>query len=173
MSAFPPAWRIEPLTRDHDRAAFTCGVEQLDRYLRQQARQDAQNRAAMPFVLLTADNHIAGYYTLSAATILVRDVPLEIVKQQKWPRYPELPAILIGRLASALAFRGMRVGEMLLMDALKQVWCLTAIAALAVVVDAKDDSARQFYLKYDFLPFPDRPNRLFLPIKTIEQLFRD
>jgi hypothetical protein len=59
------------------------------------------------------------------------------------------------------------------MDALHRAWLQSQhIASLAIVVDAKDESARQFYLRYDFLSFPDRPNRLFLPMKTVEQLFQ-
>jgi GNAT superfamily N-acetyltransferase len=165
--------RIEPLTRDYDRAAFSCGIEPLDRYLRQQARQDATKRAAAPFVLLTLENRIAGYYTLSAATIIVTDLAPAIVKKYKWPRYPELPATLIGRLAIDLAFRGQGLGELLLLDAMKRAWSQVEIASLAVLVDAKDDRARQFYLRYGFLEFLDRPNRLFLPMKTIEKLFAD
>jgi predicted GNAT family N-acyltransferase len=134
--------------------------------------QDADKKAAVPYVLVTAENHIAGYYTLSSTIIITTDVSPEIVRQQRWPRYPELPATLIGRLASSLAFRGRRIGELLLMDAMKRAWLQSQhIASLAVIVDAKDDSVRQFYIKYDFLPFPDRYNRLFLPMKTIEKLF--
>ena len=73
-----PAFRVEPLG-DHDRAAFSCGVEPLDRYLREQAGQDARKHAAAPFVLLTAANRIAGYYTLSATVILADDLPIVIL----------------------------------------------------------------------------------------------
>ena len=173
MATLHPEFRIEPLSRQHDRATFSCGVEPLDRYLRQQAMQDADRRAAVPYILLTADNRIAGYYTLSSAIILATEVSPEIARQQRWPRYPELPATLIGRLASSLAFRGRGIGKFLLMDALHRAWLQSQhIASLAIVVDAKDESARQFYLRYDFLSFPDRPNRLFLPMKTVEQLFQ-
>jgi GNAT superfamily N-acetyltransferase len=163
--------RFEPLTRDYDRAAFSCGVEPLDRYLRVQARQDATKRAAAPFVLLTPDNRIVGYYTLSAASIVVTDLTPDVVKKYKWPRYPELPATLIGRLALDLAFRGRGLGDMLLMDALRRAWSHTEIASLAVLADAKNAAAMQFYLKHGFLPFLDRPNRVFLPMQTIAQLF--
>jgi predicted GNAT family N-acyltransferase len=170
VSHSQPAYRIEPLRREHNRAAFSCGVAALDRYLREQATQDARNYAAAPFVLVTPENRIAGYYTLSSAIIVAEHLSPDIAKQHKWPRYPELPATLIGRLASDRAFRGKRIGELLLMDALKRV-CQSDIASLAVLVDAKDDAARQFYLKYGFLSFPDRQNRLFLPRKTFEKLF--
>lgn len=169
MTDSQPAFRIEPLS-DHDRTAFSCGVEALDRYLRERASQDARNRAAAPFVLLTAENRIAGYYTLSSSIILADDLPPETIKQLKWPRYPELPATLIGRLARDITFRGQRIGELLLIDALKRA--LNAeIASLAVIVDARDEHARQFYAANGFMSFPDTPNRLYLPMKTVEKLF--
>jgi GNAT superfamily N-acetyltransferase len=164
-----PAFRIEPLG-DHHRAAFSCGVETLDRYLREQATQDARKRAAAPFVLVTAENRIAGYYTLSSSIILAEDLPPETIKQLKWPRYPELPATLIGRLARDVTFRSQGIGGLLLVDALKRA-LRAEIASLAVIVDAKDDPARQFYLAHGFIPFPDTKNRLYLPMKTVENLF--
>lgn len=164
-----PAFRIEPLG-DHDRAAFSCGVEALDRYLREQAAQDARKRAAAPFVLVTAENRIAGYYTLSSSIILADDLSPETIRPLKWPRYPELPATLIGRLARDVAFRGQGIGKLLLVDALKRA-SRAEIASLAVIVDAKDDHARQFYIDQGFIPFPDTRNRLFLPMKTVEKLF--
>jgi GNAT superfamily N-acetyltransferase len=164
-------FRIEPLG-DHDRAAFSCGVEALDRYLRERAGQDARRKAATPFVLVTGENRIAGYYTLSANIILAEDLSAETLKQLKWPRYPELPVTLIGRLARDSAFRGQGIGELLLMDALKRALKASAqVASLAVVVDAKDEEARRFYGRYGFVLFPDERNRLYLPMKTIEKLF--
>jgi ribosomal protein S18 acetylase RimI-like enzyme len=165
-----PSFRIEPLG-DHDRAAFACGVEALDRYLREQAGQDARRRAAAPFVLVTQDNRIAGYYTLSASVIMADDLPAETVKKLKWPRYQQLPATLIGRLARDLSFRGQRIGELLLVDALKRAFENVEIASLAVIVDAKDEDARRFYERYGFLSFPDTRSRLYLPMKTVGRLF--
>jgi predicted GNAT family N-acyltransferase len=163
-------FRIEPLG-NHNRAAFSCGVEVLDRYLREQAGQDARRKAAMPFVLMTGENRIAGYYTLSANIILAEDLPVETVKKLKWPRYPELPVTLIGRLARDSVFRGQGIGELLLIDALKRALTTSAqVASLAVVVDAKDEEARRFYSTYGFLSFPDERKRLYLPMKTIEKL---
>ena len=171
MSDSQSGFRIEPLG-DHDRAAFSCGVEALDRYLREQAGQDARRKAAMPFVLVTGENRIAGYYTLSANIILAKDLSAEMVKKLKWPRYPKLPVTLIGCLARDSAFRGQGIGELLLMDALKRVLRTSAqVASLAVVVDAKDDEAWRFYGRYGFLSFPDERKRLYLPMKTVEKLF--
>lgn len=123
-------------------------------------------------MLLTGDNRIAGYYTLSASIILAGDVPTERLKKLKWPRYPELPATLIGRLARDLRFRGQGIGDLLLMDALRRVFFNDEIASLAVIVDSKGEHARRFYEQYGFLSFSDTRNRLYLPMETIGQLLR-
>jgi hypothetical protein len=122
--AVPQFRDIEPLGQKHDklRAAFSCGAESLDRYLKQQAGQDAKRRAAVPYVLVSTDNRIAGYYTLSSDNIRADDLPSEIVKQVKLPRCPVIGATLIGRLARDLSFRGQGVGELLLVDDLKMRW---------------------------------------------------
>ena len=162
---------IEPLGKTHDRAAFSCGVPALDRYLQKQAGQDAQRYAAAPFVLCEGDSPaVLGYYTLSAISIDVGKLPDETAR--KLPRYPEIPATLIGRLAVDQHRRGERLGEFLLMDALcRSLRQAGEIAAAAVVVDAKDDRARRFYEAYDFQIFPDRPDQLFLPMAAVKKLF--
>ena len=171
MNAQQPELHIEPLG-DHDRAAFSCGSEQLDRYLKQQASQDARENVAVPFVLVTPKKRVVGFYTLSAAAIQADDLPPELLKKLRLPRYPELPATLIGRLAVNAAFRGQRLGELLLLHALKRSWMSSRqVASLAVIVDAKDEPARQFYLRYDFLTFPENEHRLFLPMQTVGKLF--
>lgn len=171
MNPSRPAFRIEPLG-GHDRAAFSCGVEPLDRYLREQAGQDARKHAAAPFVLLTPGNRVAGYYTLSSTIVLAEDLPEEDIKKLKWPRYPQLPATLIGRLARDIAFRGQRIGELLLLDALKRAFgSIGTVASLAVIVGVKDEHARQFYSKYGLLSFPDAQDRMYLPMRTAERLF--
>ena len=170
----PPFHDIEPFGEKHKplRAAFRCGVEPLDRYLKQQATQDAKRRAAVPYVLVSHDNYIAGYYTLSSDNIRVDDLPPELVKQLNLPRYPVMGATLIGRLARDLAFRGKGIGEILLIDALKVALATSEkIASAAVVVDAKDDHATNFYSGFGFMPFPDSVKRLFLPMQTVETLF--
>jgi len=169
-----PFRAIEPLGDKHSqlRAGFSCGVEALDRYLKAQASQDAKKRAAAPYVLVSEDNRIAGYYTLSASNIRVDDLPPELVKRLNLPRYPVIGATLIGRLARDLSFRGKGIGELLLIDALRVSLAMSRkIASAAVVVDAQDDNAHRFYLKFGFIVFPDTANRLFLPMRTIEKLF--
>lgn len=142
----------------------------LDRYLHQQAGQDRRRRLAAPFVCYDREARlIAGYYTLSATSILPADLPAE--ETRSFPRYGHFPATRIGRLAVDRRYRGQGFGELLLLDALAR--CLAEanqIAAMAVVVDAKDDAARAFYEHYHFRRFEEHPYRLYLPLATIERL---
>ena len=81
-------------------------------------------------------------------------------------------ATILGRLAVSTDFRGQRIGETLLMDALHRCLELSRqVASAGVIVDAKDDSAVSFYKKYGFLELPTVKRRLFLPMGTIERLF--
>ena len=174
----PPADRqflyfVEPLGRHHDRAGFSCGNETLDRYLKEIARQDARRLVAAPFVLIdeTAPKTILGYTTLSSFSVSLADLPEEVAR--KLPAYPNVPVTLLGRLAVDHRYQGRGLGTFLLMDALRRAWVESSqIAAVAVVVDAIDKQAVRFYKRFDFIPFPERPNRLFLPMKTIAALFR-
>ena len=178
-----PTWLIEPLGRRHDRAAFSCAKPALDRYLKNQAGQDARRHIAAPFALVgtAGGKTVLGYYTLSALGIDLGDLPEDVAK--KLPQYPIVPATLLGRLAVDRRYRGQGFGEALLMDALHRSFTRSSeIAArlpklyggqaAAVLVDAMDDEARRFYRHFDFIPFPERRDRLFLPMKTVERLFK-
>jgi GNAT superfamily N-acetyltransferase len=158
------------LTKAHTRSPFCCGEDSLDRYFRERVIQDVKRKTAAAFVLTDESGAIVlGYYTLSATVIYVGDLPAEIAR--KLPRYPRLPATLIGRMAVSREYQGRGFGEFLLMDALARSLRNTKeLGSIAVVVDAIDERARDFYLRYDFTPYQDIPKRLFLPIKTIEQL---
>jgi len=174
----PPADRqfpclVEPLGRHHDRAGFSCGNETLNRYLKEIARQDARRLVAAPFVLVdeTVPKTILGYYTLSSFSVSLADLPEEVAR--KLPSYPNVPVTLLGRLAVDHRYQGRGLGAFLLMDALRRAWVESSqIAAVAVVVDAIDKQAVLFYKRFDFISFPERPYRLFLPMKTIAALFR-
>lgn len=161
---------IEPLGEQHDRAAFSCGVAALDSYLQKQATQDARRRVAVPFVATPDGKAIAGYYTLSQFAVQLDEVPPEIAK--RLPKYPMVPATLLGRLAVKSAFRGQGTGRMLLVDALYRSLRLSRqVASAGVIVDAKNDEAAGFYQKYGFLPLPRVRGRLFLSMATVEKLF--
>lgn len=159
----------EPLSGHHDRAAFSCGIPELDAYLQTQATQDVRRKVAAVnvFVGKAEPATIAGYYTLSSFAVETTGLPIDI--QRKLPRYPLTPATLIGRLARDRRFPG--IGGDLLIDALRRVLLHSQqVGSAAVVVDVKNDTARRFYLKQGFLSFRQRSERLFLPMKAIEAL---
>ena len=89
-----PSLRVEPLSREHDRGSFSCGIEPLDRYFKTQASQDIKKHMAACFILIVGEKHIAGYYTLSSTSINVAALPIESAKGL--PRYPVFPATLLG-----------------------------------------------------------------------------
>ena len=161
--------QVEVLSPHHDRSGFKSGVERLDRYFRTQAGQDARKNLAAPFVLLLSGTSIAGYYTLSSTAVQLTELPEQIVR--KLPRYPLVPATLLGRLAVDQRHQGKGYGRFLLADALHRAM-RSEIASFAVIVDAKDDNARRFYEREGFLPFLDQPAKLFRPMADIERLFK-
>lgn len=160
-------YRIEPLA-DHDRTGFTSGSAELDEYLRERASQDARRRVAAPFVLVDAGRRIAGFYTLSAYAVRVAELPAE--QARKLPRYPLIPATLLGRLAVSLELRGQKLGTVLLVDALRRsLMNASEIASVGVVAEAIDDAARGFYLHHEFKPLSGHPLRLFIAMATIRK----
>ena len=150
------AVRIQPLGSGHDRSAFSCGVPALDRYLREQAGQDARRRVAAPFVATTDGTKVLGFYTLSATSIELTEVPAALAK--KLPRYPRLPATLLGRLATDLSARGVGLGRVLLIDAITRA-VRSEIASFALVLDAKDEGVASFYEREGFIRLPGTPIR--------------
>ena len=171
MSEATPRFRVEPLGSQHDRADFSCGVPVLDQYLQRQASQDRRRNAAAVFVLVDGDSEtLAGYYTLSGASVEPASLPVEVAR--RLPRYDALPATLLGRLAVDQRYRGTGLGKTLLLHALRRALDVNnEIAATVVLVDAKDDAARSFYEAHDFSRLLDQPYRLFLPLLAIARLF--
>lgn len=162
------SWRVEALAPHHDRASFDSGVEALNRYFRMQAGQDARRHIAAPFVLLDEAERVAGYYTLSATAVGLAELPASLTKRV--PRYPTLPATLLGRLAVDRRLQGKGLGRLLLADALHRVW-RSEIASFAIIVDAKDNDAARFYAREGFAPFAERSLKLFMHMDTVAGLF--
>jgi GNAT superfamily N-acetyltransferase len=153
--------------------AFSCGDAALDRYLRTQITQDLCRDVAKPFVIVeVATRRLAGYYTLSTASVRLNDLPPETFK--RLPRYPDYPAVLIGRLAIDHRYQGQGLGSALLIDIFRRAKRIDLEAAvLGIIVDATDDAARTFYEKHQFQRSPVNPYRLILPMPTIRQLAID
>jgi GNAT superfamily N-acetyltransferase len=148
----------------HDRQGFECGVPALDEYLHRFAEQHRRRGISSVFVLTDSAQHerILGYYTLSAAE--VDGLRLSEAERKKLPRYP-VPCFRMGRLACRSDQQGRGLGKVLLGCAVDR--CLKArqqVAAYALIVDAKDDAAKGFYLHFGFKALQDAKLTLYLPL---------
>ena len=150
------AYRIE-LLGAQDRSAFVSGSDALDRYLREQAKQDMRRRVASCFVAVDHDGIVAGYYTIAATSLILDKLSPERAK--RLPRYPSIPAVLLGRLAVAQAHQGKRLGGALVADALLRA-TRAEVMAYAMVVDAKDEQAVRFYEHLGFERLGGDPRKL-------------
>lgn len=159
-------FRIEPLSGDHDRTQFVSGSEALDRYFQTQASQDIKRRIVACFVAVSDSGQVAGYYTLTATSVALSSFSPEVVK--KLPRYPVVPAALLGRLAVSRAHQGQGLGGVLLVDALKRA-SRVELGVFAMVVDGKDAAAQRFYEHYGFTVIAGEARRLYLPISAALQ----
>lgn len=159
------------LLDQHDRAAFTSGNDRIDMYFRQIVSQDIKRKYAACYVLVErANSRVAGFYTLSAHAIPLTDVPADVAK--KLPRYPSVPAVLIGWMGRSVEHRGQHVGTLLLADAIHRL-VHSGVGAHALCADAIDDDAAAFYRKHQFKPLVSRDHSYFLPMKTAMTLFSD
>ena len=161
---------IEPLAKAHGRSGFTCGNDRIDSYFREAVSQDVKRLYATCFVardLTTATDLktdvVAGFYTLSSSSVPLNEVPETLAR--KLPRYPNVPAVLIGWLGRHTDYAGQGLGEVLLFDAIKRV-AQAPIGAHAIFADAIDDKATAFYAAFGFTPLVRRPRTLYLPTAT-------
>ena len=162
---------VDALARHHDRSRFRCGSDALDRYIREQASQDARRNVSRVFVAIP-DNiqEVAAFYTLSAGSVERESLPEGLMK--RLPRYP-VPVALLGRLAVDRRWRGQGLGSAMLIDAIHRVRLASdTLGVYAIVVDAKDEVAYAFYKRFDFVEIPDSAMRLFLPMPTIDRLLK-
>ncbi len=155
----------EPLTAHHDVSSFDCGSDALNRFLQRHALNNQRNQSARTYVALRGENRVVGFYTLAAASAEFDVVPARIAKGLA--RHP-IPLTLLARLAVASTEQGARLGTGLLKDALQRFLQAQAIiAARAIVVQAKDESACAFYRQFGFSASPIDPYHLFLMTKDI------
>jgi len=163
----PSAESLTPpvlLTKDHDRNSFDCDVSPLNDYLKKYALQNQRKDAARTYVA-TRGNRIVGYYTLAYGSVSLEEVPQRV--KSGLPRHP-IPVILLARLAVDSTEQGSGLGVALLKDALLRTIQAAQIAGLrAMLVHAKDDSAKRFYEKFGFEPSPIDAYHLFLRLSDI------
>jgi GNAT superfamily N-acetyltransferase len=153
----------EPISTGHDLAAFDCGVPTLDDWLKQRALQN-ESRFSRTFVVCNGLS-VAAYYCISAGAVERRLAPGKLRRNAP----DNIPISIIGRLAVSRAYAGRGLGADILSDALRRIAIASrSIGIGAVLVHAKDDAARQFYLgRAEFLEYPADSRTLFLPIEAV------
>lgn len=165
--------KVEPLSKQHDRERFDCGVKELNDFLKKYASQNQKKHISKTFVAVSEEDNCGpqkkealGFYTLSTGEMDHSLLPSDI----RHPKYPVSIARL-ARLAVDLKQQGNGVGGRLLYDALIKIRSASAaVGIFAVVVDAKDVGAKRFYEHYHFVPLEDSGLTLFLPMSVIEKL---
>ena len=166
-------FKLELLSRTHDRESFDCGVAALNSYLRQTARQHIDRGISRTFVLVAdesaAPNPILGFFTLNLCQVKADQLPAD--QARKFPR--EIPGIKLGRLAVSSAVQGQGLGKILLIGAMRKVLEIYYSAGgIGMFVDAKDRKAALFYERFGFIPTPANPLLLFLPVETVIEVLR-
>ncbi len=160
----------ERINKSHDCGSFQCGNPGLDSYLQKYARQNDISGVGRTYIARFKNSRkVIGYYTIASSSIEGSSLPEKLSKIL--PRYP-VPCALLGRLAVSEDHQGMGLGEFLLMDALFRILTISEqIGLFAIVVEAVDIKARDFYKKYGFEPFRDDKRRLVLSIKAVKKAF--
>jgi GNAT superfamily N-acetyltransferase len=160
-------FRVEKLTRRHAVDPFDCGEPALDRFLARFAFPNQQANASQTYVGL-ADDTVIGFYTLVVGEVAHAEAPERLVKGLA--RHP-VPIMLLARLAVARDWQGKGIGAGLLRDAVLRTLQAADIAGIrALAVHAKDDAARAFYRRFDFVESPTDPLHLFALIKDLRDL---
>jgi predicted GNAT family N-acyltransferase len=154
-----------------DRKSFNSKSQALNAYFHTRVSQDVKRKVTNCFIAtVQPTGTIAGYYTLASSSVVLGKLPPDTVK--KLPRYPSVPTITLGRLAVDLNYAGQGIGAQLLIDALlRAVAASETIASFAILVDAKDQEAADFYAHHGFMTLNDEPLKLFLPLATAKTLF--
>lgn len=163
-------WIIEPFDRlTHDRSGFDCGIPILSDWLTTKVSQFEKKVLARTYVLVeTGGTLVKGYYSLSNHTVIYESLPTDLAKGL--PQI-DMPVVLIGRLAVDRSVQEQKLGECLLIDALRRAEYLAGkIGIRAVEVDAINQTAKRFYERYGFLTLSDDPQHLFLPMHIIRKL---
>jgi len=161
------ALRIEKLRRDHRVDGFDCGKEPLNRFLVRYALQAQLSDGSQSYLALSGDE-VIGFFTLVVGDVDYDLAPARLTKGLA--RHP-VPLMTLGRLAVSTAWKGKGIGGGLLKDAMRRTLQAADIAGIrAFAVHAKDEEARAFYARYDFIPSPSDPMHLFVLLKDIKAL---
>jgi GNAT superfamily N-acetyltransferase len=160
-------YKIELLTADHATGVFDCGDEKKNEFLVKFALQNTKGGLGRTYVAIKPPDNtsIYGYYTISSSSVRFEHPP-----GSHLPRYP-LPAILIGKLATAIEAQNQGLGTALLFDALKRAARVAEdIGIFLVEIRAVNEKAKQIYIKRGFTPMDDQPMKLFMNLKKVRKL---
>jgi hypothetical protein len=172
-----PIVALDP--KRHNRSAFTCGINQLDVFIQQKARKEAPD-LSLTFVLTCREEpgEILGFYSLSATKLEAGDLTAEL--RREIGQYGCIPATLLGRLATATKYqrnKELRIGELLLLDAMFRTQLAARhVASFGMIVDVFKTEASDptgFYRRYGFIECVETDDRMYLPMKTIEDTLRE
>jgi GNAT superfamily N-acetyltransferase len=161
------AFAIEKLRGDHDLAPFDCGKDELNRFLKRFALANQQAQSAQTYVACQG-NLVVGYYSLAFGSVAHEHTPERVKKGLA--RYP-IPVMILARLAIDQQFQGKGLGQGMLKDALERTIRAAEIGGLrAMLVHAKDDSARVFYEHFNFESSPTDPYHLYVLVKDLKRM---
>ena len=162
-------WREEPIGRHHDRRSFDCGILALNEYLDRFARQNHDSGGAKTFVAVSpaAPMRVLGFYSISPGVIAFERVPARLTK--KLGRY-DMPVFRLGRLAVDRSVQGGGLGGELLLAAGERALAVAAeVGGVALAIDAKDDHAAKWYVRFGALALLDDPLKLILPLAVVAE----
>jgi len=167
MSGNIPLNKPMPIDQEHITDSFDCGAGELNKYLKKYALQNHYNGSARTYVT-TRGNEVVGYYTLAYGSVAHEHSPARIVKGLA---HHPVPVMILARLAVSLKERGTGLGKGLLKDALLRTIQAADIAGLrAILVHAKDDTAKSFYQRFGFTASPINEYTLFLLMKDLKKI---
>lgn len=160
-------FRIEKLARHHAIDAFDCGQEALKRFLTSFALTNQQANASQTYLGL-ADSTVIGFYTLVVSEVSYDNAPERLKKGLA--RHP-VPLILLARFAVHNEWQARGIGAGLIKDAMRRTMQVADIVGIrALVAHAKDNNARSFYERFDFVPSPTDPLHLFILTKDLRRI---
>jgi len=168
---------IEPLDPSrHDRAAFSCGIEQVDNYFRKTANKLAQAGNVRVFVLTEPNGALVGFYATNAHAIHYSDLPNRFRRGR--PSHGHIPAAYISMIGVDLHHQGKGFGGDLLVDCLRRIAGAAEDIGIGVVLldvldcgdPARTERRKRLYAGYGFAPFPSNDLRMYLPMNDVHAL---
>ena len=167
---YPEGWRIDLLSKTHNRKAFRSGQEAVDAWLKRSALHSQKKHISSTKMLLDDKDQVVGYYTLAASQVDFSDLPSDVAKSLPQRK---LPVAVVAWLGVDERFQRQGIGRRLLATApLDCYQASETFAFIAVILDCVDEAAKAFCERFDFSALPGDPMRLYLPFKLLQKIAR-